>query len=110
VGIAKQIQRQCLMHRFHEWNKQQRQCEAIENLPTVPFEEEETLPATSPNQHHHISMDNRQKVQVVQWVDKNKKDPAVKVRCHTNSVLFNANSHSALGLYTTPQESPLITS
>ncbi len=66
------------MHRLRERNKQ-RQREAIENLPTVPFEEEEILPATSPSQHYHISMDNRQKVQVVQWVDKNKKDPAVEV-------------------------------
>lgn len=67
------------MYRLRERNKQQQQDPTIENLPTVPFEEEEYLPATSPSQHYHISMDNRQKVQVVQWVDKNKKDPAVEV-------------------------------
>jgi hypothetical protein len=78
VGIGKQIRRERLMHRLRERNKRQ-QLEDVDNLPTVPFEVEEILPATSPNQHHHISMDNRQKVQVVQWIDKNKKDPAVKV-------------------------------
>ena len=73
------------MHRLRERNKQQ-QKEAIKNLPTVPFEEEETLPATSPSQHHHISVDNCQKVQLVQWLDKNKKDPAVKVRCKAYAI------------------------
>ncbi len=96
------------MHRLRARNVQQRQPEAIENLPTVPFEEEETLPATSPNQHHHISMDNRQKVQVVQWVDKNKNDPAVKVSCKYE--FFPCDSHFSLGLYTTPQEPPSLTS
>jgi len=69
------------MHLLRERNKQRRQTAAVDrdDLPTVPFEEEEILPATSPKQHHHISTDNRQKVQVAQWVHKNKEDPAIKV-------------------------------
>ena len=81
VGIGKQIRRERLMHRIRERNKIRQQNQMIRNLPTVPFEEEETLPATSPNQHHHISVENRQKVQVVQWTSTNEKDPAVKVSC-----------------------------
>jgi hypothetical protein len=83
VGIGKQIRRERLMHRLRERNKRQQQREDVENLPTVPFEVEEALPATSPDQHHHISKDNRQKVQVFQWTEKNKKDPAVKVSFST---------------------------
>jgi len=51
VGIGKQIRCERLMHRFCERNKRQQQ-EDVENLPTIPFEVEETLLATPPNQHH----------------------------------------------------------
>ena len=96
---------------MRERNKIRRQREALENLPTVPFEEEESLPATSPNQHHHISIDDRQKVQVVQWTDKNKNDPAVKVSCYRLCLLTaGLMSHFVLGFYSAPQKPPSITS
>jgi hypothetical protein len=108
VGIGKQIRRERLMHRLRERNKRQQQLEDVDNLPTVSFEVEESLPATSPNQHHHISMDNSQKVQVVQWTDKNKKDPAVKVRCVI--CIIHQQFLFLSGFHTAPQESPSITS
>jgi hypothetical protein len=52
------------MYRLRERSKRQQLLEDVENLPTVPFEVEEPLPATSPTQHHHISMDNHQKVRL----------------------------------------------
>jgi hypothetical protein len=56
-------------------NKQQQQ---PDDLPTVPFEDQsEILPPTAPTQHHHISINSRQKVQLAQWLSRNEKDPAV---------------------------------
>jgi len=76
---------------------------AVDDLPTVSFEEQEILSAMSPKQHHHISMDNHQKVQVAQWVYKNKKDPAIKVSSTMPKVqLFFS---FLLELYTMPSAS-----
>jgi hypothetical protein len=80
------------MHRLKERQKQhlaQADCSSqhaaetstADDLPTVPFEEQEALPPTLPSQHHHISADKRQKVQVSQWLHRNQADPAVKVCC-----------------------------
>jgi len=71
------------MHRLRERNKKQQQQLAddshSQNLPTVSFEEHEPLPPTLPTQHHHISIDTRQKVQLSQWLYKNRDDPALLV-------------------------------
>jgi hypothetical protein len=51
-----------------------------EDLPTVAVEEPDTLPPTLPEVHHHISTDTRQKVELLQWLDRNREDPAIQVR------------------------------
>lgn len=78
------------------------------DLPTVPFEEQENLPPTLPTQHHHISIDNRQKIQVSQWLHRNQADPAVKVS-HSLYYLSLKILSRLLGLLTASQEPPLIT-
>jgi hypothetical protein len=114
LGIGLQVRRQRLMHQLNERQKQQagtsdsRIIDA-NDLPTVPFEEQETLPLTSPTQHHHISIDNRQKIQVSQWLHRNQADPAVKV-CHSAYYCLSLEKLSwLLGLLTTSQEPFLIT-
>lgn len=56
----------------------------------IPLGEEEVLGPTPPEQHHHISKDVRNKVDVLKWVADNKDDPALKV-CKPN--LFAKYSH-----------------
>jgi hypothetical protein len=80
---------------------------SADDLPTVPFEEEESLPPTLPTQHHHISMDKRQKIQVPQWLHRNQADPALKVR-HPLYCLSLEKLTLLLGFLTTAQEPPLI--
>lgn len=92
LGIGLQVRRQHLIHQLKERQKQSiKQAGTSDSeshisttdandLPTVPFEEQENLPPTLPTLHHHISLDNRQKIQVSQWLHRNQADPAVKVR------------------------------
>ncbi|KAE9403282.1 hypothetical protein BT96DRAFT_815364 [Gymnopus androsaceus JB14] len=47
--------------------------------PRVPFEHSDPIPPTEPNQHYKISMDRSQWDQIPQFMNENKKDPAVKV-------------------------------
>ena len=51
-----------------------------DTLPTVPFHVEEKLAPTSPEQHHHISLDTRSKIIIPVWLNQNKGDPALVVR------------------------------
>lgn len=68
------------MHRIQERNRKRRELnDNSDNLPTVPFEENEPLPPTLPTQHYHISNDTRQKLQLSLWLQKNKDDPAIQV-------------------------------
>ena len=77
LGIGLQVRRECLIHQLRVRNKQN---QAINDLPTVSFEEQsDVLPPTLPTQHHHISLNSRQKVQLSQWLDKNCDDPAIYV-------------------------------
>jgi len=79
LGIALRIQWEHLIHRLQECNRQN-QAVAInsDDLPTIPFEEQsDVLPPTLPTQHYHISINSRQKVQLVEWLHKNHDDPAV---------------------------------
>ena len=109
LGIGLQVRRQHLIHQLKESQKQSLEHTATsDDLPTVPFEEQEMLPPTSPSQHHHISIDNRQKVQISQWLHRNKSDPAVKV---CRSLFFQSRKIdlAILGLPTTSQEPPSFT-
>jgi hypothetical protein len=77
LGIGLQVRRERLIHRLRERNKQN---QATNDLPTVSFEEQsDVLPPTLPTQHHHMSLNSRQKVQLSQWLDKNRDDPAIYV-------------------------------
>jgi hypothetical protein len=49
------------------------------NTLDIPLGEEEVLGPTPPEHHHHISQDVRHKVNVLNWVAKNRDDPALKV-------------------------------
>ena len=80
LGIGQRIRRQRLMYRIKERNRKRQQlANNRDNLPTVPFEEDELLPPTSPNQHYHISNNTRQKFQLSLWLRQNKDDPAIEV-------------------------------
>jgi hypothetical protein len=81
-GIGQRVRRQRLIHRLKERNLQRRQkssSDQTDDLPTVPFEEHEPLPPLPPTEHHQISTDTRQRIQITQWLDKNSADPAVFV-------------------------------
>jgi hypothetical protein len=82
-GIGQRVRRQRLIHRLKERNLRCRQklgtSDQTDDLPTVPFEEHEPLPPILPSQHHQLSTDTRQRVQIIQWLDKNSADPAIFV-------------------------------
>lgn len=54
---------------------------SIKNSDTlgIPLEEEEALGPTPPEDHHHMSKDIRNKVNIMNWVAGNRNDPALKV-------------------------------
>jgi len=81
IGIGLQVWRERMIHRLRERNKHrlQRLAHTQNDLPTVSFEERETLPPTLPTSHHHISIDTRQKVELPLWLRDNKRDPAIQV-------------------------------
>ena len=66
IGIGLQVRRERMIHRLQGRNKRrlQRLDHAQDDLPTVSFDERETLPPTLPTSHHHISIDTRQKVEL----------------------------------------------
>lgn len=124
LGIGLQV---CRKHLIHQLKEHQKQCPEPQveqtstseshhddittdtnDLPTVPFEEQENLPLTLPTQHHHISIDNRLKIQVSQWLHRNQADPAVKVS-HSLYYLSLEILSRLLGLLTASQEPPPIT-
>lgn len=79
-GIAQQVRRERLLHQMKEKNKKRKRREDVtDDLPSVPFEDEETLPVVPPEEHHHISKDARSKIDLSIWLSKNKEDPALKV-------------------------------
>ena len=69
------------MRRERYFHRTQRKAKSSigDALPTVPFHVEENLPPTSPEQHHHISNDTRQKIVLPIWLDQHKNDPALVV-------------------------------
>ncbi len=80
LGIGIQVRRERLIHRLRERNKLNQAVANLNNLPTLPFEEQsDLLPPTLPTQHHHISINSRHKVQLSQWLHKNSDDPAILV-------------------------------
>jgi len=81
LGIGLRVRRERLIHQLRERNRQH-QVVAInsDDLPTIPFEDgSDTLPPTLPTQHYHVSINSRQKVQLAEWLHKNRDDPAVLV-------------------------------
>ena len=70
-----------MLHRIRERNKRllKKANKECLDLPTVAVEEPDTLPPTLPEVHHHISTDIRQKVELLQWLDRNREDPAIQV-------------------------------
>ncbi|KAF8952881.1 hypothetical protein BDZ97DRAFT_1604319, partial [Flammula alnicola] len=73
-GIAKQVQRERLLHTLNERNK----VPLKNSKPSATSKANEVLPATSPDAHHHISEEVRHKVPLAQWLGKNEDDPALK--------------------------------
>jgi len=89
-GIAKQVRRERLLHRLRQRIKQRRSAEKSKqdgnqtdanDLPSVPFQDDEALPQTPPEVHHYISKETRKnnKIELLRWLLKYEKDPAVKV-------------------------------
>ena len=108
LGIGLQVRRERLIHRLQERNKTNQAVADLNDLPTLPFEEQsDLLPPTLPTQHHHISTNSRQKVQLTQWLDKNRDDPAILVSvqhyCVPQILFF-------LGLLTATEKSFFISS
>jgi hypothetical protein len=80
LGIGLQVRRERLIHRLRERNKLNQAVANPDDLPTLPFEEQsDLLPPILPTQHHHISINSRQKVHLSQWLNKNRDDPAILV-------------------------------
>jgi hypothetical protein len=48
--------------------------------PSVSFDDPETLPSSSPYEHHEISTDVRHKIDLSRWLNEHHGDPATKVR------------------------------
>jgi hypothetical protein len=51
--------------------------------------EDDRLPLTDPDQHHHISKTQRYPINVMKWMKENKNDLAVKVRWSKFILSFN---------------------
>jgi len=87
LGIGLQVRRERMIHRLQERNKRIRaqlntdeKGPTNDDLPTVAFEEQsDTLPPTLLTQHYHMSVNSRLKVQVLQWLMRNNRDPALAV-------------------------------
>ncbi|KIJ07352.1 hypothetical protein PAXINDRAFT_121100, partial [Paxillus involutus ATCC 200175] len=91
-GIAKQQQRERLLHKLREQNRLRAATELAslregipatdlneEDLrPTVAFSEAETLPPCRPETHYQISVSRRHHWDISSWLHKNRADPAVK--------------------------------
>jgi hypothetical protein len=106
IGIGLQVRRERMIHRLQERNKRrlQRLAHAQDDLPTVSFEERETLPPTLPTSHHHISIDTRQKVELPLWLRDNKKDPAIQVSNIGLAFTIHNSDLNLLGFSTTLKE------
>ncbi len=106
IGIGLQVRRERMIHRLQERNKRRLQqlAHTQDDLPTVSFEERETLPPTLPTSHHHISIDTRQKVELPLWLrsDSNKRDPAIQVI--DRGLVFTISDLILLGFSTTFKE------
>jgi hypothetical protein len=50
--------------------------------PRVPFHDNEPLPPSSPDQHHEMSKDPRNKIDLFRWMDSLPDDPALEVCEH----------------------------
>ncbi|KAJ3512102.1 hypothetical protein NLJ89_g3716 [Agrocybe chaxingu] len=90
LGIALQVRRERLIHRLLERNRKREEELTGERLQAS----DERLPPTSPKRHHHISIDNRQKVHLSTWLDRHVDDPAVvdfipRLKNHLLSRLLN---------------------
>lgn len=81
-----------------------------ETLPTLPFhvDGEETLPPTSPDQHHHISLDTRSKVILPVWLNQNEGDPALLVRASPVLIQVIQFSDRQLTGFSTTTEEPSV--
>jgi hypothetical protein len=51
-----------------------------EGRPSLGFKDAETLPFTSPREHHHISESNRYREVIPRWLSTLTQDPATKAR------------------------------
>ncbi|KAJ3494201.1 hypothetical protein NLJ89_g10856 [Agrocybe chaxingu] len=90
LGIALQVRRERLIHRVLE-RKRKREEGLTGEKSASP---EERLPPTSPERHHHISVDKRQKVHLPTWLGQYAGDPALvdfilRLKNHLLSRLLN---------------------
>jgi hypothetical protein len=67
IGIGQQVQWEQFLHRFQ---KQLDASDAAEVVEPVQI---------SPTDHHHMSLDTRQKFQLRQWLKGDESDPALRV-------------------------------
>lgn len=86
LGIGLQVRRERFVHLLRERNTRHQQTAEQLEPATVPFEDDEPLPSTQPDQHYHIANDTRHKVHIARWLDKNKNDPALHVRLFNFSI------------------------
>lgn len=86
-GIAKQQRRERILHKIKEHAPKNTFArkrkyggeEHTASKPYVAFKDDETLPPSSPHEHHHISTDTRHKLDLLCWLGEHKDDPAVEV-------------------------------
>jgi hypothetical protein len=107
VGIGKQVRRECYFHRTQALRKAKKSL-IEDTLPTVPFHVKERLPPTSPDQHHHISLDTRSKIIIPIWLNQHEDDPALPICPFMFLIqLIQFSDGQLTGFSTTAEESPL---
>ncbi|KAK2467956.1 hypothetical protein APHAL10511_000251 [Amanita phalloides] len=79
-GIAKQNQRERMLRKIRE--RQMMREVANDNIesqnPSLPPDDDEPLPFTAPEVHHHMSLDTKHKVNLTVWLRRNRHDVALK--------------------------------
>ena len=77
-GIAKLTHRERVLRQISEWQKVRDAFDDPESNPSLESDTED-LPQSTPEVHHHMSLQTKYKLTLSTWLKKNKKDPACKV-------------------------------
>ena len=87
-GIAKLTHREQVLRKIAERQKLR---DAVEDSDAGSQSDAEALPRTTPEVHHHMSLETKYKLTLSTWLKKYKKDPACKVSPKTTMVGLPCN-------------------